>query len=57
MVADQAYCPRLHEPANGRTNLLYFAAAVPTVGFVHGVADLNRDNAGALEGYAADAAR
>jgi hypothetical protein len=52
MVADRAYCPRLHNPPNGRTNLLCFAAAVPTVGFVHGTADLNPDNAAALEGYA-----
>jgi len=52
MVADHAYWLRLHEPPNGRTNLLYFAAAVPTVGFVHGTADLNPDNAAALEGYA-----
>ena len=52
MVADHAYWPRLHEPPNGRTNLLYFAAAVPTVGFVHGTADLNPHNAAALEGYA-----
>jgi hypothetical protein len=52
MVADHAYWPRLHEPPNGRTNLLYFAAGVPTVGFVHGTADFNPDNAAALEGYA-----
>jgi hypothetical protein len=52
MVADHAYRPHLHEPPNGRTNLLYFAAAVPTVGFVHGTADLNPHDAAALEGYA-----
>ena len=52
MVADHAYWPRLHEPPNDRTNLLYFAAAVPTVGFVHGAADLNPLDATAVEGYA-----
>jgi len=57
MVADHAYWPRLHEPPNGRMNLLYFAAAVPTVGFVHGIADLNPGNAAALEGYASQSAR
>jgi len=52
MVAHHAYRPHLHEPLNGQTNLLYFAAAVPTIGFVHGAADLNPDSAAALEGYA-----
>jgi hypothetical protein len=51
MVADRAYWPGLREPPSGRTNLHYFAAAVPTVGFVHSAADLNV-NAAALEGYA-----
>jgi len=52
MVAHRAYWPDLREPLIGRTNLLYFAAAVPTVGFVHGGADLNPLDAAALEGYA-----
>ena len=52
MVAHRAYRPDLRESAIGRTNLLYFAAAVPTVGFVHGAADLNPLDAAALEGYA-----
>ena len=52
MVAHRAYWPDLREPLIGRTNLLYFAAAVPTVGFVHGATDLNPINAAALEGYA-----
>jgi hypothetical protein len=51
MIADHAYWPGLHEPPNGRTSLLYFAAAVPTVGFVHRAADLNSANAAAPEGY------
>jgi hypothetical protein len=40
------------EGSNGRTSLLYFAAAVPMVGFVHGAADLNRVNPTEFEGYA-----
>ena len=52
MVADYGYWPHLHEPPNDRTSLLYFAAAVPTVGFVHGTVDLNPENAAAPEGYA-----
>jgi hypothetical protein len=52
MVADRAYWPGLLESPNGRASLLYFAAAVPTVGFVHGAADLSPFNAAALEGYA-----
>ena len=52
MVGYRAYWPGLGEPSSGRTNLLYFAAAVPTVGFVHGPADLNPLDAAALEGYA-----
>jgi hypothetical protein len=52
MVAHRAYWPDLREPPTGRTSLFYFAATVLTVGFVHGAADLNPDNAAALEGYA-----
>ena len=52
MVAHRAYWPDSREPPSGRTNLLYFAAAVPTVGFVNGAADLNPLDAAALEGYA-----
>jgi len=51
MIAHRAYWSGLVETSNGRTSLLYFAAAVPTVGFVHGAADLNPVNAAALEGY------
>ena len=54
MVAHRAYWPALREPSSGGTNLLYFAAAVPTVGFVHGAADLSPLNSAALEGYAQD---
>jgi hypothetical protein len=52
MVADRVYWPGLLEAPNGGTTLLYFAAAVPAVGFVNGAADLNAVNAAALEGYA-----
>jgi hypothetical protein len=54
MVADRAYWPGLREHPSGRTNLLYFAAAVPTVGFVHVAADPSPLNAAGLEGYAED---
>jgi hypothetical protein len=49
MIADRAYWPSLHEPPSGRTSLLYFAAAVPAVGFVHGFADLDPRNSAALD--------
>jgi len=52
MVAHRAYRPDLCEPPSGRTNLLYFAAAVPTVGFLNGAADLNPLGAAELEGCA-----
>jgi hypothetical protein len=51
MVADRAYSPGLFAPTDRRASLFFFAAAVPTVGFVHGVAGLNRLKAAALEGY------
>jgi hypothetical protein len=41
MVADHLNGRGFLEGSNGRTKLLYFAAAVPMVGFVHGAADLN----------------
>jgi len=52
MVAHRAHWPGLREPPSGRTNLLYFAAPVPTVGFVNGAADLNPLDAAELEGCA-----
>jgi hypothetical protein len=39
MIADRAYAPGLS--THQRASLFYFAAAVPTVGFVHGAADLS----------------
>jgi hypothetical protein len=50
MVADRSYSPGLFAPTDRRASLIYFAAAVPTVGFVHGAADLSPVNAAALEG-------
>jgi hypothetical protein len=54
MIADRAYSPGLLASIDRRASLLYFAAAVPTVGFVHGAADLSPLNAAALEGYTED---
>ena len=51
MVADRSYSPGLFAPTDRRASLIYFAAAVPTVGFIHGAADLSPVNAAALEGY------
>jgi hypothetical protein len=50
MVADRAYWPGLLASPDRRASLLYFAAAVRTVGFVHRAADLSPLNAAALEG-------
>jgi hypothetical protein len=53
MVADRPYLLGLFASPDRRASLFYFAA-VPTVGFVHGAVDLNSLNAAALEGYAED---
>jgi hypothetical protein len=51
MFANRSYSPGLFAAATDRrASLIYFAAAVPTVGFVHGAADLSPVNAAALEG-------
>jgi len=52
MFADRAYSPGLFASPDRRASLLYFAASVPTVGFVHRAADLNAANAAGFEGYA-----
>ena len=52
MVADRAYSPGLLASTDPRASLVYFAAAVPAVGFVHGRADLNPLDAATLESYA-----
>jgi hypothetical protein len=51
MFADRTYLRDLVVSPDRRASLLYFAAAVPTVGFIHGAADLSPLNAAALEGY------
>ena len=38
MFADRSYSSGLFAPTDRRASLIYFAAAVPTVGFVHGAA-------------------
>jgi hypothetical protein len=54
MFADRAYSRGLVASPDRLASLVYFAAAVPTVGFVHGAADPSPLNAAALEGYAED---
>ena len=49
MFADRAYSRGLVESPDRLASLLYFTAAVPTVGFIHGAADLSPLNAAALE--------
>jgi hypothetical protein len=41
MFTDRAYSRGWVASPDRRTSLLYFAATVPTVGFVHGTADLS----------------
>ena len=52
MIADRAYSPGSLSFMDRRASLFYFAAAVPTVGFVHGPADVNTLNEAMLESYA-----
>ncbi len=52
MMADRAYSPGSLAFMDRRASLFYFAAAVPTVGFVHGSADVTPLNEGMLESYA-----
>ena len=54
MFADRAYSRGLAASPDRLASLLYFAAAVPTVGFIHCVADLSPLNAATLEGHAED---
>jgi hypothetical protein len=51
MVADRAYSPGLLASTDRRASLVYFAAAVPAIGFVHGPSGLNPLNAATLESY------
>ena len=50
MFADRAYSRGSLASPDRLASLLYFAAAVPTVGFIHGTADLSPLNAAAREG-------
>jgi len=52
MIADRAYSPGSLPFMDRRASLFYFAAAVPTVGFVHGPADVNPLNEAMLASYA-----
>ena len=54
MFADRAYSRGLVASPDRLASLVYFTAAVPTVGFVHGAADLSPLNSAAPEGYAQD---
>ena len=47
MFADRAYSRGLVASPDRLASLLYFAAAVPTVGFIHGAADLSPHNTAA----------
>jgi hypothetical protein len=51
MFADRAYSRGWVASPDRLASLLYFAAAVSTVGFIHGTADLSPLNAAALEDY------
>ena len=51
MFADRTYSRGLVTSPDRRASLLYFSAAVPTVGFIHGAADLSPLNAAALKRY------
>jgi hypothetical protein len=52
MFADRAYSPGFFASTDRVASLLYFTAAVPAIGFVHGPGDANPLNDTMLEGYA-----
>jgi hypothetical protein len=54
MIAYRAYSRGSLGFPDHRATLLYFAAAVPTVGFVHGAADLSPLSIATSDGYAED---
>jgi len=41
MIADRTYSPGFFASTDRGASLLYFAAAVPAIGFVHGPGDVN----------------
>jgi hypothetical protein len=55
MVADRACSPASFACTDRQASLLYFAASVPAVGFVHSTVDLGPRDAVALENHAAPA--
>jgi hypothetical protein len=54
MIADRAYSPGSLAFMDRRASLLYFAAAVPAIGFVHGPTDVGPVNVGMHESYSED---
>jgi hypothetical protein len=51
MIADHGYSPGSLPFMDRRASLLYFAAGVPAVGFLHGSADVGPLNEAMLESY------
>jgi hypothetical protein len=51
MIADHGYSPGSLPFMDRRACLLYFAAGVPAVGFMHGSADIGPLNGAMLESY------
>jgi len=52
MIADRAYSPGFFTSTDRGASLLYFTAAVPATGFVHGPGDVNPLNEAMLESCA-----
>jgi hypothetical protein len=52
MIADRAYSPGFFATTDRGASVLYFTAAVPAIGFVHGPGDVNPLNEAMLESYA-----
>ncbi len=52
MIGERAYSPGFFASADRGASLLYFTAAVPAIGFVHGSGDVNPLNEAMLESYA-----
>ena len=51
MTADRAYSLGFFASTDRGASLLYFTAAVPAIGFVHGPGDVNSFNEAMLESY------
>ena len=52
MIADRAYSSGFFATTDRGASLLYFTAAVPAIGFVHGHGDVNPLNEAMAESYA-----